>query len=328
MVEKSGVFLNSEDLKKRLSNAEAVTSLASELRVGGYLQNLNWAVSQGSFFVDSVTTKMREIDLVARRLWQSGARMKKLRARLNLIIEVKTMRGYHLVFAPMLDALNNNRVIVEREWIGYASERSTHQTQLVQSLDRVGIGPDEKRTILQQLFDLAYPDGFTVTYDLVPDPPPTPFLSSAFREANVGNSKDLDAAVFWKAAQAVNACVAYGQTYHLEIQREHVELAADYARNRGKPVVDEILEELSDSVRQIELFHSIIVVDAMLWSMDGEEIERLPWCRFCQLSRLGRMAQWYDVVQREFANDYLSEVTRHYDQHMTEAGAELNSLYA
>lgn len=258
--------------------------------------------------------------MVARRSWKRGSGDEQLRSYLNLITEVKTMRGYHLVFAPLPDS--ERSVIVEREWLGYASERGPHRVQLGRALERAEIGAEEIASIFEGLFSLAYPGELMVIIDLVAGPPPAPFVSSAFRETNIGGEKDIDTSVLLKAAQALNDCVAYSRTAYLERALEDVEGTADYARWQGDSIVEGVLRELTKKTNRVELFHSVVVVDAMIWGLRDTALEELPWCRFYQLEGYGFVTGWYDIVRRDSLQQYFTEITTHYDEYMRQAGAQ------
>jgi hypothetical protein len=312
--------LSGDNLSRRLLESEAVKSLASELRIADQLRKLGWATSHGSFFVDPITDKLRETDVLAKRFWHRGHDLKTPKIHLDLIIEVKAIRGYHLVFAP--SSFSPSYAPIEREWIGYAAERGVPRTRLVRALERADVGSSDIPLIMGRLFDMAYPEGFMVVGDFVIDPPPAPFAASAFRETNIGGQKDIGASVLWKAVQALNAFVRHATTSYLEGCCDSIELISDYARSRGLNLVDEVVDELADMVLRLRLFHPIVVIDAALWALDGECVERLPWCRFHQMNADGLVSTWCDIVQSESLDSYLETITVHYNEGMAEAGAK------
>lgn len=301
----------------------AVASLTSELRIASRLRRLGWSTSHGSFFVDPVTDKPREIDVLAKRFWRRRRDTHEQIAHLDLVIEVKAIRDYHLVFAP--SSFSPSYARTERTWIGYASERSVAQTHLVEALKRAGIGMNEISTILERLFGLAYPDETEQTMvvgDFVLDPPPAPFVASAFRETNIGGQKDLSASVLWKAAQTLNAFVDSSSAAHMQSDFEVVEFVSDYARLQELDLVETILDELAREVQRVHLYHPIVVVSASLWALNDGDLSELPWCRFHRLDKDGLMSDWYDVVQSDALDDYLRLVTKHYDRGMEKANAK------
>jgi hypothetical protein len=312
--------LSREERKARLLGSEAVTSLASELRIAARLREFGWSTSHGSFFVDPITDKLRETDVLAKRLWQPRPDFEDQIAHLDLIVEVKSIGGYHLVFAP--SSFSPSYANIERTWIGYASERSASQAQLTEALKRADVELNDISLILERFSSLAYPDGEMIVRDLVLNPPPAPFAASAFRETNIGGQKDLNASVLWKAAQTLSSFVNYASTDYMAGSFSFIEFVTDYARLRSLDVVDTVLDELARMVQRVRLFHAVIVVDATLWALKNGDLEEIPWCRFHRLDKDGLVSTWYDVVQSKVLNDYLHLTTEHYDKGMEEVGAK------
>lgn len=312
--------MSNDDLKARLLKSAAVKSLASELRIAASLREFGWSTSHGSFFTDPITAKLRETDVLAKRLWQRRLGSQEQIAHLDLIVEVKSIRDHHLVFAP--SSFSSSYAVVERGWIGYASERGPSQARLTEALERADVKTSNISVILERFFDLAYPAGMMAVRDLTLNPPPAPFAASAFRETNVGGQKDLNASVFWKAAQTLSTFVDHASTHSMQGSFEFVEFVSDYARLRNLDVVEAVLDELAREVQRIRLFHPVIVVDASLWALKNGDLEELSWCRFHRLNKDGLMSTWYDVVQSKVLSDYLGLVTEHYDKGMGEVNAK------
>ena len=306
-------------MKKRLLRSEAVASLASELQIANRFKEFGWSTAHGSFFVDPVTDKLRETDVLAKRSWQRGSYAERQMAHLDLVVEFKSIRGYHLVFAP--SSFFPEYAPIEREWVGYASERSTHQTHLLNALGRTNLEKNTVTSMLRRFFDLMYPEGMMIVGDLVVDPPPAPFAASAYRETNIGGQKDLSASVLWKAVQTLSAFLEQARADYVTDSFDSVWLPVDYARSQKLDVVDTLLDDLAEIGRKVRLFHLIVVVDSPLWALDGSSLREFPWCRFHRLNQDGLMSTWYDVVHSEVLDEYLHLVTTHYDQKMKEAGA-------
>ncbi len=301
----------SDDLKRKFLQSDAVSSLVSEQQIVAQLNRLSWSVSHGNFFIDPHTAKLREIDVVGRRWWQKKLKSGYKSIGLNLIVEVKSISGYHLVFAPI--SSSHYAAGAQREWVGYAGERGG---QLGDVLYRAGVEPRDIASISTDLRELAYPNEMVTVSNLIVDPLPAPFVASAFRETNVGREKDLDVSVLWKAMQAVSGAVTAARVSYLEDRFDDLEGAIEYARWYGEDVSKAVVEELSDAVRRLELYHPIIVVDAKLWAADNGELTELPWCRFHQLSQDIWPPKWCDIVQMSASVDYLRELTKHYAANM------------
>ena len=258
--------------------------------------------------------------MLAKRLWQRKQGNEVQIAHLSLIVEVKSIRGYHLVFAP--SSFSPSYAPAVREWTGYASERGTTQARLTEALVRADLQATSISRIIDRLFEQAYPEGTMVVKDLVVNPPPAPFAASAFRETNVGGHKDLSASVFWKAIQMLSAFKVHARSSYLDGSFRSLELMSDYARLRDLGVVEMMVDELAEMSRRVLLFHPVVVVDAALWALKDGDLAELPWCRFHRLDKDGLLSAWYDVVQSSSLADYLQHTTDHYDRSMDEVGAK------
>src|SRR5687768_1482149 len=90
-----------KDINTRLIRSDSVKSLMAEQEVVEAFRKMHWwTVEHGSFYRDIVTGKVRELDVRARRNWSTGGPIDSVRdARLEVLVEVKSIRGFHLIFA-------------------------------------------------------------------------------------------------------------------------------------------------------------------------------------------------------------------------------------
>ena len=66
-----------------------------------------------------------------------------------------------------------------------------------------------------------------------------------------------------------------------------------------------------DSLKEVYIFHPIVVIDSMLWKAESSELEQLKWCRL-RFAISGGSDWWSDVVQEDHFASYAAEVTEHY----------------
>jgi hypothetical protein len=109
-------------------------------------------------------------------------------ATLEVCVEVESIRGYHLVFAPEPNNYRESKAL--RGWLGYSKDG------IAASLVDCGASPDVASKMATRFGELAYPDGTVLVEDLVVDPPLSPVFA-ACREPNVGSEKELDASRMW-----------------------------------------------------------------------------------------------------------------------------------
>ena len=175
-----------DEIKARLIGSYSVASMAAEQEViAAFKRGDWWRVEHGSFFRDVTTGKLRELDVRASRHWSTTS---KLDVTLEVLVEVKSMRGYHLVFAP--DANGYDDASAQRVWLGQAPEafRST--------LIETGAGLRIVKEIEVLHSDLSHPNGVSAIDPLLDiAPPPAQVFATAFRETNVGSEKELDNSV-------------------------------------------------------------------------------------------------------------------------------------
>jgi len=86
-----------ETIETKLQRSDALRSLTMEKEVVRRLRRLGWECVHSCYFKDLETTKLREIDVVAQRDWTKKLQGGSQVARVNLVIECKSVRGYHLL---------------------------------------------------------------------------------------------------------------------------------------------------------------------------------------------------------------------------------------
>jgi hypothetical protein len=84
----------------RLKSSKAMQSLAMEGGIGSQLRALNWDVLHSCYYTDVKEGKLREVDVVGKQLWERKTKEGRQILILHLVIECKSAKEYHLLFAP------------------------------------------------------------------------------------------------------------------------------------------------------------------------------------------------------------------------------------
>lgn len=298
-----------QSLEERLASSQGVRSLQTEQRVIALLRELRWRVDHGSFYTDPTTGKLREMDVVGRRNWHREVRGRHHRVCLNLFCEVKTLRDFHVVFAPLAEGTQYESA--QREWIGYHSKR------LARALDEAGLEETQIGRILKHFEHACYTREEAVRVRrMMIDPPAPPFTSSAFRETNIGSDKELDNSALWRAIQSLLGCVESARRRFLDRAFKAVGFLVDLAHhiksNAEKVITDSFNDRSCElSPGNLDLYHPVVFIEARLWSSLRTQVSEIEWCRFHLLGTEWPEI-WCDVVNLKAAHKYLSHITQFY----------------
>ncbi len=292
-----------DDILTRLKGCSAVHSLSNEQDIVRLLHRRKWRVEHGPFYRDPNTCKLRKLDVAARRAWHRKIRKGPQSVTIELHIEVKSFRDFHLVFAPLGYA---NRIeLCQREWIGF------HEKEFRDALGKGGATIEELRETMKWFDDACFKDGQFRVHRLFVDPPPGWFQSSAFRETNIGGEKDLDASVFWKAMQCVFGAVQSSRKRFLDEVDDILVHAVALAPQVDEPVPYVVSQEMQGRMQQVVLYHPIVFVESHLWSFSEGRLEPREWCRFYTLGD-GWPERWCDIVSISSASKYIKQLTNFY----------------
>jgi len=299
---------------EKLSSSPAVASLRAERTIVKILQSLNWEVAHGSFFTDPTTQKPREVDISAERHWTKSSGRRQQYASVILKCEIKSVRDYHLVFAPRADREQSDSI--QCIWMGYEDER------LSAELEKAGLESEMINKLLIRFESImSYPSGVIRPYRLLVDPLPAPVRSTAFRETNIGSEKDLETSVLWKATQSLNSAVQSDQNERLNNAFQDIRDDTQLAVRLRKNVYKVVSESITSKSNSISLYHPVIVTESKLWYLGGKVLVPIQWCRFCQVG-IGSIDRWFDVVSIAHAKSYFHKLTHHYRSQMMRAGAK------
>ncbi len=77
-----------------------------------------------------------------------------------------------------------------------------------------------------------------------------------------------------------------------------------------------------ESVRFVDSFHPIVVIDAMPWIVSARGApESVSTCRFYQLDSKGSVLWWCDIVHSEAFEEFVNETTDFYERFYRKARA-------
>jgi hypothetical protein len=108
----------SGNLSQRLEKSGSVTSLRAELAVLQVLRRERWRCYHGAFYVDSIEHKLREMDVLARRVWNRKRSDREEVSPLNMLVEVKSARDWQLLFSQETPQ-RQTASYVGRIWAGF-----------------------------------------------------------------------------------------------------------------------------------------------------------------------------------------------------------------
>lgn len=301
--------MTDSNVEPELLHSDAFQSLSMERRICDVLQSLNWKAVHSCYYKDPITDKMREIDVSARQLWERNLKNGDQAASLHLLTEAKSAKGYHLIFSSSYK--NLNLYPKNDGWIG---KQGVNYKRIAQTIEDAGLSLEKVSFILNKLEKMAYPGGIMLPYRMAVDPLPTQFLVSAFRETNIGNEKELENSVLWRASQALLSAVVSLKERHLENCLEDLSLIVSLAIKFRRDPTEEALEQLRFYIRTVDIYHPVVVIDAPLWLIQNEKIKSIEWCRFVQVDPYGLSEWWVDVVNTLYFEKFAKEISSYYNR--------------
>ncbi|MES1221987.1 MAG: hypothetical protein ABUT20_41205 [Bacteroidota bacterium] len=274
----------SEELLHRLTKSEAVSSLTMERGICETMSANGWRAIRSPYYRDKETDKYKEIDIIASWSYEGLYRRKvPLLTELSLLIECKSISGYHIIVDGEVAKRPMERETLQHTWWGYDLDHSPSRLETI--FEKSTLNATIKAQAVKSLQHILYPNDRMLYYKAVPDPLPIPRFPT-FREMNIGSTKDLDNSVLWKAFMSLNsAAESFGHRHWKRINEE-----LPYYCN-----------------------HKILVIDAEIWKV-GQPITPLPYFRFLQRNIYGYLTQWIDVVNMKHIEAYSKQLTDHYQK--------------
>lgn len=306
-------------LQSQILASDAFRSFLSEKSVCRTLNTCGWTTQHGAYFEDLETKKPREVDVVARQRWRRGQKKAPDQlALVSLLIEVKTMAGFHLVASPF--DVHDTRVFHQNtDWLG---DFTGEYADLCADLLKNGWTAQEVRAFKKSINRYAFPGDFMRLADLSVRPPSETAFTS-FRETNIGKEKELDQSVFWRASRSLrSAC----QSIREGMQKSSLAEIAESGRKQGealpaKKKIDFVTFFAKMHLDRIHILHPIVVTDAKLWVARASKPVQAKWLRFAPHDFAGSPEWWCDVVDSSHFPEYTKRLSNHYARELVDAGA-------
>jgi molybdopterin converting factor small subunit len=163
---------------------------------------------------------------------------------------------------------------------------------------QLGFSPQTVSDFEKRLYRAAYPKHMVCLRQLITEPYQCDVTATAFRETNVGSEKELENSVLWKAVQALGTLIDSLKRDIIAARFEDIEVGVASARRQGGDDT-EILDDLLVTVRHLNLYHPIVVIEAPLWLVGASgQLLRISACRFEQVQACGGFSRWVDIVHR------------------------------
>lgn len=315
------------ELHNKLLKSTAVITTKMESNVCRSCNALNWQAMQGIYYQDLTHSKYRELDVCATQNWEYTSNnnpKETIRVAINILAEVKTMAGYHLIF----DSLNTDPLPDFQsnycDWIGYSVD--DQKSKIANLLVNEGINQDDTHSIIDAIYHAGYPNDTMKLWPLLIYPSKAKYFSGSFRETNIGSEKELDNSVLWKACQSLWSSIESFVESNFQNYLSDLEVDALVARQTNNY---ESWFELSIEHRSsfASLFHPVVVTEAQLWrlSSSGEEIEQIDSTRLFFRDHKGHTIRWFDVVHIESFDSWIADTTKQYEDELIKRGGKRKS---
>ena len=295
-----------ESIASKLLRCQPVRSFELERDVAELFADQAWQVNHSVYYQDVRLNKLREIDVVSSKLWRDMRTARSI--RLSVVAECKTNSGYHLVFAPPIQpALPHT---LDRTYILDPPTLSA----VLNQIHAIGIGTsslsDLRKHILQESKTI---EGPVVTF-----PPSLSNVASSFVETNTKSARDPDQSVLWKAAVSVRSAIEGIRRDSLEKRLHSLAVEATASESFGDDPVHNLRQSLSVDLCRDEYFHSLIVLESPMWLLRADALETISEVRleFRDASRMVNF--WVDVVSANAAGNFITRLTRYYDDMFAE----------
>ena len=160
--------------------------------------------------------------------------------------------------------------------------------------------------------NISFPNEVAILANVMIDPPPASHLASAYRETNIGNTKNLDNSVLWRASQALYSAFRSLKQGLLDFHTEGIISSLEDKTLPHSNIEKDILTWFDYHIHMLDIFHPVVVTDSMLWLKDELSVKQIEWCRFVQLSPNSIVTFWFDVVRHPYFDNYAKEVSSYY----------------
>lgn len=297
----------SDELHSRLKASNSVASLRAELGLISIMRAHQWRCHHGAFYQDPVENKLREIDVLATQTWTRQTKRREETSYLQVIVEAKSAKDWQIVFSSDQSA-DDTCGYATRVWSGFID--ADRYSWIRDPLLSIGATEKEIPLLIDEFEKQAFLNGMAIMPPNV-EPPPASHIVTAFRETNIGNEKDLDNSVLWRAMSGLRSTT---RALEIAIEKYHADWFGDpnMKKKTGQTFMEHFKYICDISLGRVDIYHPIIVIDSSLWLVDAQSLSPISSCRFHQLDHTGSVTWWCDVVQStEFAT-HVDSLSRHY----------------
>jgi hypothetical protein len=316
---------NIKSQRDYLLASPAFKSLNTEVELSEFIQSMGWRTVQGAYYKDSVTEKFRELDIFARRLWESNLD-KDLLINICCLAEVKSASDFNVVFSDFNNYYDNHFLL--NSFIGYdypeIGNAKNYKKRVDSILKKRGIDSFFTKKVFQEVEDNIFPNSVSIFADLPRIAPSINNVSCSFREFNGKNEKELDNSVLWRANQAlISAATAENEEKYFN-KLSDLETNIDFCILNQLPLHETLVSEITRGAKRISLLHPVVITDSNLWLAGHNDVEPLKYCRFVQNNFYGHTKWWIDVVNYNHYKEYFQLMTKSYEFDFSQKMKERN----
>lgn len=295
------------EIKAKLEKSPAFASLQMEEKIKEILLSIGWNVSHSAYYQDPKENKQREIDIVGRMM---GRTEDSSFLSLYLPIECKSLDGCHIIFSKTHERYLQFHMTGLCSWVGYMPYHN--RMKIYNALSEIGYRRKQINDVLHQIHSSAYPEEHVRIWRLMVRPFSEIHSATSFREMTVSTEKSLENSVLWRAILTLNSVI---ESMKKEAEDDFVKSILNsgiYALSQDEQNISDFLSSIDDGTKRVSLYHPIVVSNAKLWQNIGGSLQEVGSCRLYLHDTDGEVSKWYDVVNIEYIDDYLKQITQYY----------------
>src|SRR6185312_8494447 len=153
------------DLIQKLLKSEAIASLDIEKEAIKSLKKYDWQITRSPYYIDSVTGKHRELDIIGEyRYSKEQSKNKLFISSIVLLIECKSLTNSHII----VDGDN----IISRDdtcdRVDLIEDYTNRYKKITDILNKSPLSEKEKMNIIKLLEKWSFPSGYSILYNYVP----------------------------------------------------------------------------------------------------------------------------------------------------------------
>lgn len=297
------------EIQDALLNSQAYKSLSIESEIFDIVRKYFPNSSRSPYFLDNITNKLREIDIVAEARFEKKIK-NPIFCDINFFIECKTNKGYNII----VDDFNKHKEYDLYDWEVWVGDDVNDRLKKSRAILLKGhLDNDTINSTLKMLSNIFYPNEGKRTWKVGLEVFPNIKSYSSFRETNTKDEKDLDNSVLWRAFQSLSSAHTAFNQNAWEYYEEDLLLYAEGLVNPHVNYAFGLDDLIHTHAIYTDVIQKIIVIDSPLWEKTNENT--LNQIKFFRLPRK-RIDSIYidfvDVVNREYFPEYIQELSDFY----------------